>query len=91
MTTRTRIVRIGNSQGVRLPKAVLAASGLSGDVEIEAGDGQVVIRPARHPRDGWEEAFKQMHANGDDVLLDSEYASEWDQTEWTWGDNEWPE
>ena len=89
MTTRTRIVRIGNSQGVRLPKAVLAASGLAGEVEIEAADGQVVIRPARHPRDGWEEAAREMHANGDDRLLDPEITSEWDQTEWTWGDNKW--
>ncbi len=84
MITRTRIVWIGNSQGVRLPKAVLAASGLSGEVEIEVGDGQVVIRAARHPREGWEEAFERMHANGDDVLLDSEYASEWDEAEWEW-------
>ncbi len=84
MTTRTRIVRIGNSQGVRLPKAVLAASGLSGEVEIEAGDGQVVIRQARHPRDGWEEAALEMHANGDDHLLDPETPTEWDQTEWEW-------
>ena len=84
MTTRTRIVRIGNSQGVRLPKALLAASGLSGEVEIEATGGQVVIRAARHPRDGWEEAAREMHANGDDKLLDEGFASEWDQTEWEW-------
>ncbi len=89
MTTRARIVRIGNPQGVRLPKAVLAASGLSGEVEIEAADGQVVIRPARHPREGWEEAAREMHANGGDRLLDPEIVSEWDLTEWTWGDNEW--
>lgn len=84
MTTRTRIVRIGNSQGVRLPKPLLEASGLSGEVEIEAGDGQVVIRKARHPRDGWEEAAAEMHANGDDALLDPEMPTEWDLTEWEW-------
>ena len=84
MTTRTRIVAIGNSQGVRLPKAVLAASGLSGDVEIETGDGEVVIRAVRHPRDGWEKAAREMHSNGDDVLLDPETPTKWDRTEWEW-------
>ena len=84
MTTRTRIIQIGNSQGVRLPKALLAESGLSGDVELEAVNGQVVIRAARHAREGWEEAFEAMHAAADDVLLDPETPTEWDETEWAW-------
>jgi len=84
MTTRARIVSIGNSQGVRIPRAVLAVSGLSGDVELEAEEGRVVIRPARHPRAGWEAAAADLHAHGDDALLDPETPTAWDETEWTW-------
>jgi predicted RNase H-like HicB family nuclease len=38
------------------------------------------------PRVGWEEAFKVMHARGDDVLLDGDQigSSSWDDEEWEW-------
>ena len=82
MTARTRIVPIGNSQGVRIPRSVLAASGLSGDVELVAEAGQVVIRPARHARAGWEAAAEDLHTAGGDALLDTETPT--DEAEWTW-------
>jgi antitoxin component of MazEF toxin-antitoxin module len=49
---RTKIVRIGNSQGVRIPKEVLAQAGLldaAGDpveVTMTVSDEGVLIRPA---------------------------------------------
>jgi len=67
---KTRIVRIGNSQGVRIPKPLLEQSGLSEDVELEVGPDQIVIRSVRHLREGWREAFEAMAARGDDALLD---------------------
>jgi antitoxin MazE len=83
---KARIVRIGNSQGVRIPKPLLDQSGLGTDVEIEAQAGQIVIRAADRPRQGWEEAFRSMAANGDDVLLDPDVigSGEWDDEEWEW-------
>src|ERR1700676_3709733 len=67
---KTRIVRIGNSQGLRIPQALLDQTGLSGEVEILAkGDG-LVIRPAHKPRAGWAAAFQEMARRGDDALLD---------------------
>ena len=54
---RTRIVRIGNSQGVRIPKPLLEETGLAGEVEIEAHDDTLVIRGAHPPRSGWDAAF----------------------------------
>lgn len=61
----TKIVAIGNSQGVRLPKAVLrrARLRLGATVNVDvAAEGSVVITPQRHPREGWEEAFKKSRA-----------------------------
>jgi antitoxin MazE len=83
---KTRIVRIGNSQGVRIPRALLEESGLHGEVEIIAQDGTLVIRPARKPREGWAEAFREMARRGDDALLDEAppSLSTWDRDEWEW-------
>ena len=83
---KARIIRIGNSQGVRIPKALLERSGLASEVEIEAEAGQIVLRAPANPRAGWEEAFEAMHARGDDVLLDGDQigSSSWDDEEWQW-------
>ena len=84
---RTRIVKIGNSLGVRIPKVLLEQSRLAEEVEIEAFDRQIVIRSARDPRDGWDAAFQAMTQNGDDKLLDAEETqnlSGWDETGWQW-------
>lgn len=84
---RTRIVKIGNSLGVRILKVLLEQSRLAEEVEIEAFDRQIVIRDAREPRDDWDAAFPAMAQNGDDKLLDAEKTqnlSSWDETEWQW-------
>lgn len=83
---RTRIIRIGNSQGLRIPRSLLERSGLTGEVELQANDGELIVRPAENPREGWEESFIEMHARGDDELLDGEQpgSSSWDEEEWEW-------
>ena len=78
---KTRIVRIGNSQGVRIPRPLLEQSGLGDEVELEVQDGQIVIRAVqRHPRAGWEADFQRMAEHGDDALLDGDVSvtTEWD-------------
>lgn len=66
---KTRIVRIGNSQGVRIPKLLIERSNLSEEVELTAQDNQIIIRSARQPRADWENSFREMAARGDDQLL----------------------
>jgi antitoxin MazE len=61
---KARIVRIGNSQGVRIPKPILEQAGLRGEVDISAEKDAVVIRPAAHPRAGWAAAFRKMARQG---------------------------
>ena len=83
---KTQIIRIGNSQGIRIPKLLLEQTGLSGEVEIRAEHQALVIRPARKPREGWASAFREMARHGDDALLDgvAPSLSAWDASEWEW-------
>ncbi len=83
---KAKLVRIGNSRGIRLPKAVLEQCGVEDTVELEVQDNRIVIRPAREPRSGWGKAFAAMAEDGDDKLLDADtdLGTEWDKTEWRW-------
>ena len=81
---KTRIVRIGNSQGIRIPKPLLEQAGLPEEVNLRAEAGRIVITPAAVPRSGWAEAAAAAHANADDTLLDAPTSTRFDREEWTW-------
>lgn len=81
---RTRIVKIGNSQGIRIPKLLLEQSGIQEDVEIEVQGDRLIVRKASNLRSGWAEAFAIMAEQHDDVLQDEVISTDWDQTEWEW-------
>jgi len=83
---RASIVRIGNSQGIRIPKVVLEQTRLHGEVELEVKDRKIVISPVKKPRQDWDRQFKLMAERGDDKLLDSEVVSltSFDEAEWEW-------
>lgn len=63
---RTKIIRIGNSRGICIPKILLEQSRLEEDVELEVTDKKIIIRSASQHRQGWEEKFKQMAQHKDD-------------------------
>ena len=75
------LVRIGNSRGVRLPKAVIEAAGLRDDLDLEVRDGTVVIRNAETMRNAWAEAAATCHAAGEDALEDWDVTS--DDGDWS--------
>ena len=84
MATKTRIVRIGNSWGIRIPKRLLDEAGLRDEVELHAQPGQLVVQGVRLSRSGWGAAAKRMHARGDDRPLDQATATKFDREEWEW-------
>ena len=84
MITKTRIVQIGNSRGIRVPKVLLEHAQLPDEVELEAENGRLIVRAARGRRAGWADAAKAMHARGDDQLLDAVTATQFDEKEWQW-------
>lgn len=83
---KTRIVKIGNSQGIRIPKILLEQSNLGEEVELELELDQIVVRSVRVVRQGWDDAFQAMSVQGGDELLDGETLalSAWDEDEWEW-------
>ncbi|MBI2827787.1 MAG: AbrB/MazE/SpoVT family DNA-binding domain-containing protein [Acidobacteria bacterium] len=84
MIAKTRIVQIGNSKGIRLPKVLLEHAHLPDEVELQAEHGRLIVRAAQGPRTEWAEAAKAMHARGDDQLLDATTSSQFDEKEWRW-------
>ena len=84
MIAKTRIVPIGNSKGIRVPKVLLEHAQLPEEVELQAEHGRLVIRAARGPRAGWAAAAKAMHDRGDDQLLDATTSNHFDAREWQW-------
>lgn len=82
---KTRIIRIGNSQGIRIPKLYVEQSRLGEEVLLEVQNDEIVIRSACPPRQGWAEAAKAMAARGEDELLDEGFShTSWDHEEWEW-------
>ncbi len=84
MTIRAKVVKIGNSRGIRIPRTLLEQAGLTDEVEMMVKGNNLIIHSAQLPRRGWAEQFAAMAAEGDDRLLDQAPASQWDQDEWTW-------
>jgi antitoxin MazE len=81
IVVRAKLVKIGNSRGIRLAKPLLEVAGLADEVEIEAAPGVLTIRSAAHPRAGWAEAAAASEAEG---LLDEMTATRFDDEEWAW-------
>ena len=74
--------RIGNSQGVILPKTVLAQVGFTeNELEMTVERDAIVLRkPKKSVRVGWDDAAKQLAQGGDDALVWPEFANEADDT-----------
>lgn len=81
---KTRLIRIGNSQGIRIPRPLLEQAGLEGELEIRAEAKSLVIQSAKKPREGWAESFEKMAQQGDDILDDVPGQSSWDEANWEW-------
>lgn len=85
MSVKLKVVQIGNSQGIRLPKPLLEQCGIRREVEVEAIEGVIVLRPIKKKhRNGWDKAFQEMSRQGDDQLLMGEGGSEFDRSDWQW-------
>jgi antitoxin MazE len=81
---KTRIVKIGNSQGVRIPKTLIEQAGLGEEIEVLVKKNGLLLRAHKAPRAGWAEAFAALSRQGDDLVLDPPTRSRWDDEEWEW-------
>ena len=81
---KTKIVRIGNSRGVRIPKPLLEHAGLEDEVELRLVESGIVIESVARPRAGWAEAAAQVQVRGEGELVDELVPTDFDESEWTW-------
>lgn len=81
---KAQIIRIGNSRGVRLPKAVIEQAGLTEEVDLEVRGSTVVIAATGRVRAGWADAARALAATGGGSLLDPEPRTHFDEGEWRW-------
>jgi antitoxin MazE len=81
---RTTIRKMGNSQGVLIPKPILAQLGLEGEVEMEVENDAIVLRkPKKKARQGWADASEAVAQAGDDALVMGEFPNG-DDAELAW-------
>lgn len=81
---KAKIVRIGNSKGIRLPKPLLEQVGLVDEVDLEVRNGELVISPSDPIRAGWSQAAVLLAEREEDGLLDASPPTRFDAEEWEW-------
>ncbi len=84
---KTKVIKIGNSRGIRIPKTILEQSGLKSEVQLEVKNDRIIIKSASRLRENWDAAFKKMSELKDDEILDKSSLtsqSTWDREEWKW-------
>ena len=73
------IRKMGNSQGVLIPKPILNQLGLEGSADLQVRAGVIEIRPVRrNPREGWAEDARRLAGLSDDLPVWPEFANEGD-------------
>ena len=76
------VIKIGNSRGIRLSKTLLERYNIRDTVDLILEKGQIIIKPLSRPRKGWDKAFMEMNANGDDKLLINDIFEDENFEEW---------
>ena len=77
---RIAIRKLGNSQGVILPKPLLAQAGLEDEADVRVENGAIMLRPVkRSPREGWADASRAIAKSGDDKLVWPEFGNQGDK------------
>lgn len=81
---RSKVVKIGNSRGIRIPRTLLEQAGLTDEIEMMVEGNRLIVHAVRQPRASWAVQFKKMAEKGDDQLLNEAVSTQWDEDEWTW-------
>ncbi|MBD0403259.1 AbrB/MazE/SpoVT family DNA-binding domain-containing protein [Flammeovirga sp. EKP202] len=71
-----KIIKIGNSKGIRLSKTILEKYNIGDKVEISLNNDGILITPIKNPRSGWEEAFKALENDEGQNLMDDVFDDE---------------
>lgn len=77
-----KIIAIGTSKGIRLPKYLINKYKLNEVDMIDTGSG-ILIKPVHKPRAGWKQAFEKIAGTEEDKLIETP-STEWDKDNWEW-------
>jgi antitoxin MazE len=80
-----KIISIGNSKGIRIPNNILKSLRIESEVDIIINEDkrELLLRPSRKSRLGWDKAFKKMNENHDDQLIIND-SIDLDEKDWKW-------
>jgi antitoxin MazE len=81
---KAEIIKIGNSQGIRIPKKIIEQCGIKTSIELSVKDNSIILTPISEIRKGWAESFGLMAKNNDDYLIDENARNSFDQEGWEW-------
>ena len=84
MMIRSKVVKIGNSRGIRIPRTLLEQAGLTDEIEMTVEGNRLIVNAVHQPRAGWDARFADMADKSDDRLLDETTLTQWDDHEWVW-------
>jgi len=81
------LVKIGNSQGIRIPKPLVEQAHLEGkELKLQVVNNGILVAPVKGVREGWKKAIEESidihgHEPIDKEWLDSPLASD-DDLDW---------
>ena len=84
---RSKIVKIGNSKGIRLPKTIIEQCELKDEVTLQVKDKKIIISSSKVSRKGWAEEFRRLTKNQegkDDLKEFRNFTTQWENEEWQW-------
>ena len=81
---QTKLIRIGNSRGIRIPKALIEAAGLDVSLRLRVVDAGLLVERAEDARTGWAKAARELREQGGGGLLDDPVPTLFDESEWEW-------
>lgn len=78
-----KIIPVGNSKGIRIPNYILKQLNIQTKLEmiVDEKHDEVVLKPIKKIRDGWDSSFQKMRKNNEDTLLIDDSV---DLKDWEW-------
>ena len=82
---KIKLINIGNSKGLRLPKTIIQQYKIGEDLQIELQEDGILLKPLTKPRAGWSEQFEKAVKPIEKQEKNwMEARNRFDKEEWTW-------
>ncbi len=81
-----KLVQIGDSKGIRLPKQLIDQFNFCDEIEVEINTDGLLLKKKTKPRAGWkEQILSEIKKNGYlDMLMPDTVQNDFQENEWEW-------